>query len=124
MTVNERIAKAVGWKVNPYPALALIFSDQMINPEGGNIEVIPDFDSNLDAMAIAEATLTDEQRYRYAYELACVLQLDIRGEPICSHLWKVATATAGQRAAAFLAAIEPCEAEYIAEMNRKSKPTV
>lgn len=93
MTVNERIAKAVGWtEITP---------GRWVRQARSITEPIPAFDSSLDAMAIAEATLSYDQRKLFPAALARVMG--------CS--WhrsdKLLFATAQQRAAAFLAVIEP-----------------
>lgn len=67
----------------------------------------PDYLNDLNAMKAAEDTLTDEQYDSFEYELARVVSFQCEDEwPTPSSLRKVISATATQRAEAFVATIE------------------
>jgi hypothetical protein len=69
---------------------------------------LPPYCSSLDAMASAEATLTDEQRVEYCRQLAlnpCFNRMATKN--VCTQVHLLISATARQRATAFLAMAKP-----------------
>lgn len=92
------------WNVNMYEGPVLQFW-QGVNPETGDKEPIPPL--SLDLLHEAEKTLTDEQHYDFRVELWAVTQpTEIRKIASLDHNRAYASATARQRALAFIQAID------------------
>lgn len=89
------IAECCGWKLNPAKHAAKIL-DWIHEPTGHTGYFPPDFLNSLDAIAQAEATLSEGERRTYFYHLFGTQRLDD------GDLWKAVHATATQRADAFL----------------------
>jgi len=103
--INQTIAAALGWSKLPKdPATMVQYTAQRPDGKWGNV---PDYCNDLNAMHEAEKELTDPQRLHYAEELMDAVRRYPIGVVPDWHrdrngLVAVATATACQRAEAFL----------------------
>lgn len=95
------IAEACGWKLGP----------PLCNPKGEIVNAhyheewrLPDYYNDLNAMRNAEQTLKPGLSYEYAEELAKVLGFELH-IACFDDIYDMATATAAQRAEAFLRTI-------------------
>jgi hypothetical protein len=86
--INASIAEACGW----------VYCDGWHHPDGRS--ELPDYTTDLNAMHEAEKTLNGVQQFAYMGELS-------RLDTYCT--WSSMTATAGQRAEAFLRALKKWE---------------
>jgi hypothetical protein len=121
---NIRIAELCGWKITQV-SVNESNDDVTFTPPGKEVDAwrdanvrLPDYCNSLDAMAQAEATLTEDQRCHYASALLSVQQGGIQEwEPADtpdlywiemppSRTFKLLSAPAPQRAAAFLAVMD------------------
>lgn len=108
--INMAIAKAVGWKDNDHPdciakkrTKGLMAEIWILRPDGELVfgNDIPNYCNDLNAMHEAESVLTDDQYVFFSgllYDLECNRQEQ-------SKKWKWLSATARQRAEAFLRTI-------------------
>jgi len=103
------IAEACGWISHihhPYGILSNTGTYPVYRKKGfADIIKLPDFLNDLNAMHEAEKTLTDELTANYVIELMEVLQLPHAMRKLTRSYYLTATATAAQRAEAFLRAI-------------------
>lgn len=95
------IAEACGWRAAGYYWLPPEhdFWLNVLRDKNG----LPEFLSDLNAMHESEKTLTGEQRHKYIEELEEFGPLG--PVKVCDYIYSVATATATQRAEAFLRTI-------------------
>lgn len=98
---NKRIAEKCGIKPEPYFRRTVWIYDGVMH------DAPPNYTESLDAMALAEATLTDEEYNRFSKHLSDMGKVyDDSGKWIKSDFRTVHSATAAQRVAAFLAVVE------------------
>ena len=103
------IAEACGWVHHPIEAVgaqAQIFDGRVWfrHPNSNTIACprdLPDYLSDLNAMHEAELTLTEDFREEYLYQLGIVAKTNTHSDYM-KNLWLGTTATASQRAEAFL----------------------
>jgi hypothetical protein len=97
--INKAIAEACGFK---YVALGLGWKHIM----GGEMQCrIPDYYNDLNAMHEAENTLTDEKKSEYVIQLSQTFNSpykETQGDLNRSQVFQIITATAKQKAEAFL----------------------
>ena len=101
------IAKACGWKgISPEyltgyaPWRPTPYSERVMGDlESIPLDPLPDYLNDLNAMNDAEKVLTDNQRFDYGSALYRVVRTDIKDSKAA---WWVLSATATQRAEAFL----------------------
>lgn len=109
--INQRIQEILGWKTIEEPSTwnASIILTWYKSPEGQlQASPPPSFCGSLDAMAVVEATLTDEQWLDYLHQLgngAASFRRSIGGVAMTLDLLRTnfVSATAKQRALAFIA---------------------
>lgn len=102
---NIAIAEAVGWKNIRTVAPGVTWGH---HPETGYDHFVPNFCADLNAIAQAEATLTDEQRELFVQSLCDhVFTRSIRGwwDMTANEVGKMLASTALQRATAFVRAL-------------------
>lgn len=96
--------RACGWTdLRAVPVSGM--GDVLYGTRGGKRDSVPNYSTDLNAMAEAEKLLTPEQLEQYGVALAEEVGLGVRLVYLAS-AWKLATATAQQRAKALLAVLE------------------
>ncbi len=105
-----KIAEACGWKIVHRPGVWPDHYD-MTAPDGSTyvfveLRCLPAFATDLNAMHEAEKTLTHDQRIKYLSILGTQVAASTNAS-LETALWNGTTATAAQRADAFLLATQP-----------------